>query len=1280
MPERLTERLLVDLLPDARVALQQWPSGEFPSPVGTPTPLVWPLAEAELAELRWYLESYLHTPFGVYGERGPRTAARLPEWGARIFDAVFPAGPARDAWTRARARAEARGDGPAELVVRSASAELLGLPWELMAEEGRPAPLVLGGAAITRSLPAADLRQVFGVEGARLRVLMVISRPEGTTDVGYRMIARPLLRRLEAVRGRVELVVLRPPTLARLEEELRAAQEAGEPFQIVHFDGHGKFGRFPGRAGGIVPAGTASPADAPQGLLAFEAPSGGTDWVAAGRVARVLAASRVPVVVLNACESGTVGARVEAALATRLLQEGTAAVVAMAYRVYTVAAAEFMTAFYERLFAGDGMPEAVAAGRHRLASADQRPSRKGPLALADWMVPVLYARGDVRFPELHTARGGREPIGDLLDRMRRRAAGPHRSADGAVAAADEDGLPAEVGEFVGRDAPLYLLDVAARQQRVVVLHGTGGTGKTELAKTFGRWCRDTGAVDDPSWVIWHSFEPGAASFGVDAVLDAVGRRVWGDRFVQLERGEARAATEELLADKRVLLIWDNFESAHTMPDPRLTTPPLDQEERDALRRFLRRVAEGGRSTVVITSRTTEDWLGGPDTVARVRIGGLEPGEANEYVDQLLAPYPDARRRRGSEAFGELMQWLDGHPLSMRLTLPHLQTTSAAKLLAGLRGTAPLPAGSAGDGDRTASLSACVAYSFTHLDPDDQQALGVLGLLHDVTSCWVLATFSMVSGVPVKYRNRSAAQWAAALDRAAGVGLVVPLGGGLYRVHPALPAYLAHLGPDSPMERPGTDGETAATLHALLDAHAAFSIVLAGRLRGPDAENVLAMTDHQYRTLGALLGHALDNRLWPPALGIFGLLIMYWDARGLAEESRAWLDRALTVLEPPEAAALATDASAVLWLVLAEADAVSLARSGRLDQAERAYRSVLRLAEEQPDATHVQEDLTSVFLGLGNVARMRGELDKAEDWYHKARGRQRALGDRPGLAATCHQLARVAQDRGELEGAERWYRESLGLFRELRDNAGSGQCCYGLGIVARMRGDLNGAEDWYRECLVLQHSDRPNLANTYQGLGVVARLRGELDEAEGWFRRCLLIQEELDDRSGRATTYHQLGMVDLERGELDRAERWYLRSLELKEALHNRRGLADAYHELGRVEQERGKFDRAEELFHESISARKSVDDRPGLALAYAQLALLAEERGRQVEALRWAVTCVTLFDGVPHPLTGTGPEHLKRMARDMGADAVGRIWWEVTGRELPAPVRHYLLTDPLADA
>ena len=95
---------------------------------------------------------------------------------------------------------------------------------------------------------------------------------------------------------------------------------------------------------------------------------------------------------LNACQSGAAGKQLEAAVATRLLQGGVAPVVAMACSVYAVAAAQFMAAFYERLFAGDTVSAAVTAGRQRLFRHPGRPSPKGDLPLADWVV----ARAGVR--------------------------------------------------------------------------------------------------------------------------------------------------------------------------------------------------------------------------------------------------------------------------------------------------------------------------------------------------------------------------------------------------------------------------------------------------------------------------------------------------------------------------------------------------------------------------------------------------------------------------------------------------------------------------------------------------------------------------------------------------------------------------------------------------------------------------------------------------------------------------------------------------------------------
>jgi hypothetical protein len=328
----MADRLVVDLGGDGVAGVLTWADGGGkPKPVSR-GPVSWPLDAEALEDLRWYLEDYLLAPFGVWEDRGPAVAEKLARWGDEVFASVFGGGAARDAYVEAQQHG-------LEVVFRSSDPALLALPWELMRDGG--GPVALGKGGISRSLPVKGAAGTLVVRGGRLRVLMVISRPRGTADVSYQMVARPLLGRLEAVRGEVDLTVLRPPTFDALAQAVKQAAEAGEPFHVVHFDGHGV---MPAQAtdGGTLAGHAPMMTSSGEGTLAFELPGWGSHHVRASKVAAALSVGRVPVVVMNACQSGAMGKELEASVATALLTVGCAAVVAMAYTVYAVAAAEFM--------------------------------------------------------------------------------------------------------------------------------------------------------------------------------------------------------------------------------------------------------------------------------------------------------------------------------------------------------------------------------------------------------------------------------------------------------------------------------------------------------------------------------------------------------------------------------------------------------------------------------------------------------------------------------------------------------------------------------------------------------------------------------------------------------------------------------------------------------------------------------------------------------------------------------------------------------------------------
>ena len=1081
-----------------------------------PFDFISPLTPEEREDLRWYLEDYLAAPYAVWEERGSNIAATIDDWGERLFESVFPGGTkAHEKYLKATAL------GYAQLDIVSDSAAFLGLPWEILRDPDRKTLPAFAGAGIKRTIDAEGI-PAKPREIDKLRILMIIARPGGTKDVGHQMVARPLLERLQAVGDHVELEVVRPPTFDELKARLARAKNEGRPIDVVHFDGHGTFGVTADTDRTTLDAtrfrdGTA------EGVLIFEDEAGEKKAIKASVFANAMKNEDeevkdvgVPLLVFNACRSASLTDDVapEAAVATRLLDVGAAAVVAMGYSVYAEAAAEFMAVFYAHLATGETVARAVTEGRRHLRENPERPSPKGRLPLADWMVPVHYARRDVRFAVPKAAATS--------------------AAVEAVVAPPTDGVHGEgeltpaAGYFVGRDTQFLELERALRLEKVVLTHGIGGSGKTELAKAFARWWSASGGLTHPDLVFFHSFEPGQPNFGLDGVLKSIGFRVRGVDFVREYPTfeERRDGILRLMTEHRMLLVWDNFETVHEMPDALGITKPLEATERDGIVQFLNKVRSRSSSAVIITSRSSEPWLGPIHRLPEVE--GLRKQEAAKLADRILAASPGSTGKRDDEAFGALMERLGGHPLSMRLVLPGLgmPRATAASVLEDLR-TGDAGAGDEANGDRHGSLSACIDYSLRCLSDADQDRLVVLSLFEDIVDSGVAALLSMRAEVPSRLQEIAGEDWQITLENAANVGLLSRVGP-RYRLHPTLPRHMATRW--KAKSGSGYDQERERCLVASLHAWSMASMLARQQIEGGnDSAGVSIIAMHR-ANLGRALAASLERELYDVAQSIVNGLREWWSRLGATVEEDGWIDRILTNTEGT--------------------------------------------VGEPPEFGSPRFDLWALVIGFrGDRQIDTRQLGDARDTYDSMRIRFEAAGDnaKPQLAATYHQLGIVAQERGKLDDAENWYTKSLEIETDLNNRPGLAATYHHLGSVAEERGKLDDAENWYTKSLEINTdlNNRPDMAATYHQLGIVAQERGKLDDAENWYTKSLEIDTDLNNRPGMATTYHQLGVVAQKRGELDDAENWYTKSLEIKADLDNRPGMATTYHQLGNVAQERG---------------------------------------------------------------------------------------------------------------
>jgi tetratricopeptide (TPR) repeat protein len=689
-------------------------------------------AEAEFADLsddgdgervRWYLEDYAEFPADPAPALAREAEARLGELGAALFQRVFEANPdTMRVWNAAAASLpEARvevdadpGAGP-------------GLAWELLRDPVRDAPVALGAGAFVRThLRSAGNPRLPEPAGDRLRVLLVIARPGGRADVPFRSVASRLVRGgAEQMRG-LDLDVLRPATFARLSEVLHEAHDAGQPYHVVHFDGHGTWldlellGFTPGQRGGggtgigldlspvkyeVSVAGPVRPGQ--HGYLLFEDPDSQENQclVDGPALGRLLSDTGVPVLVLNACRSAysealdqpadTAGeapalpavdgdpgsssggaqtgpANVDTALTgnvhARIRAYGSLAAEVADVGVPGVVAMRYnvyvVTAaqFMADLYAH------LLAGKSlgQAAAAARRALATDPVRQIG---AVSVSLQDWAVPVVYESA----PL-VLLRPPDHKA--PLVKLTTAETVADNNGAgevprPPDAG-FFGRDETLLALDRAFDTHPVVLLHAYAGAGKSSTAAEFARWYQVTGGLDlpgRPEWpgaVLWSSFEHHLTA---DRVIGAA-----GDFFAPFLEGNGiqwAAVTDpaqrrdillQVLAQVPVLWVWDNVEPVTGFPEG--TKSDWTIAEQDDLGALLRHLAQGTRCKVLVTSRRDERaWLG--DLPARVQLPPMPMRESLQLAGALAARHGHGL---GTADWRPLLRYTAGNPLTITVLI------------------------------------------------------------------------------------------------------------------------------------------------------------------------------------------------------------------------------------------------------------------------------------------------------------------------------------------------------------------------------------------------------------------------------------------------------------------------------------------------------------------------------------------------------------------------------------------------------------------------------------
>jgi predicted TPR repeat methyltransferase len=155
------------------------------------------------------------------------------------------------------------------------------------------------------------------------------------------------------------------------------------------------------------------------------------------------------------------------------------------------------------------------------------------------------------------------------------------------------------------------------------------------------------------------------------------------------------------------------------------------------------------------------------------------------------------------------------------------------------------------------------------------------------------------------------------------------------------------------------------------------------------------------------------------------------------------------------------------------------QQGRLDEAERCYRSILEIRPAHPDALH--------FLGI--LLHRQGDSRAGLELVN------RSLAIDPRNSNALNNLGNIHKEIGELEEAARCYREVLALHPAQADALNN------LGVILKIHGDYAKAVETFENAL----KQAPKNADIYQNLSNCYRKMKRFDEAIDCYSKAIRLR-------------------------------------------------------------------------------------------------------------------------------------------------------------------------------
>ncbi|KAL3703899.1 hypothetical protein TMatcc_009589 [Talaromyces marneffei ATCC 18224] len=718
------------------------------------------------------------------------------------------------------------------------------------------------------------------------------------------------------------------------------------------------------------------------------------------------------------------------------------------------------------------------------------------------------------------------------------------------------------------------------RQQVVVLHGLGGIGKTQLAAEFAR--KHQAAFTSVFWLDGSSEDSLKQS-----IADYSGRIPEGQipetsrKYSSSANGDLKAVINDFMEwlskteNKHWLIIFDNVDRDY-------------QQENDinaySVSNYIPEVDHG---LILITTRLANlQHLG---ETLQLETVDMSQAQAifRKWYNQDFDPNDS----------NELLRLLDGLPLALAQAAAYMSETGASfstytrlykerwKDLMEIENTAPLR----NYGNRSINTTWTVSYNA--IRAKDEAAANLLLLWahldHKTLPFWILQAGAHGSSALAK--NLSAWLRDAAADEVGFLQVVRLLrsyclidslrGSSTHGTHPVVHEWAFHI-QDKHQRAELSRLAVLVIGYAVPDKHATEYHQKQRQLFAHAESCIERMERATADTMTEV------NEEVSYALHMMGILL---SDRGNLGKAEKMYQRALEGYEKAWGPDHTSTLDTVNNLGLLYAD------QGKLTDAEKMYQRALEGYEKAWGSNHTST--LDTVNNLGNLYKNQGKLADAEKMYQRAlEGKEKAWGpDHTSTLDTVNNLGLLYADQGKLVDAEKMYQRALEGYEKAwgPDHTSILNTVNNLGLLYADQGKLEDAEKMYQRALEGKETawgpDHTLTLDTVNNLGLLYADQGKLVDAEKMYQRALEGKEKAwgPDHTSTLDTVNNLGLLYTNQGKLTDAEKMYQRALEGYEKAWgpDHTSTLDTVNNLGLLYANQGKLVDAEKMYQQALEGK-----------------------------------------------------------------------------------------------